>query len=265
MFTNDIVWITGASSGIGREMAIQFARNGAHVAISARRKERLDKVVMEIEKTGRRSLAVQCDVSSEADIREAVDHIITKFGQLDIVVANAGFGVGGKIENLDTADWKRQFDVNVFGLLNTVRYALPHVRQSKGRIVLMSSVAAMISTPQTAAYSASKAAVRTIGQTLSAELYGSGVTCTTIYPGFVESEIGQVDNKGRFRADWKDFRPRNLMWPTDRAVKVMLKGIKKRRTGFIVTGHGKVLAFIGKFFPGLVHFATIKGWLPGPK
>ena len=262
MFENQFVWITGASAGIGREMAIQFARNGAHVAVSARREERLNEVVMEIKKTGQRGLAVACDVSREEDVRKAVDQVIKNFGQLDIVVANAGFGVGGKIEDLQPSDWKRQFDVNVIGLISSVIYAIPHIRKTNGRVVLMGSVSAMISSPGTAAYSATKAAVKTIGETLSVELYGSGISCTTIHPGFIKSEINQVDNTGRFRADWQDRRPKFLMWPTDKAVKVMLKAIKKRRRSVVITGHGKVLAFFGRHFPDLVYWATVKNTIP---
>ncbi|MGK7390080.1 MAG: SDR family oxidoreductase [Candidatus Cyclobacteriaceae bacterium M2_1C_046] len=265
MFKNKYIWITGASSGIGKEMAIQFAQQGAHVAVSARRTERLNELVKEIEQLGQKALAVSCDVADENQVKEAMDKIISEFGQLDIAVANAGFGVGGKVESLTADDWRRQMEVNVVGLTSTITQSLPHLKKTKGSIVLMSSVAAMVSTPGTAAYSASKAAVRSIGQALSMELYGSGVACTTISPGFVESEIGQVDNKGVYRPDWKDFRPKQLMWPTDKAVKTMLKGIRKRKRHVIITGHGKVLAFLGQHFPRLVYGLTVKKIFPGVK
>lgn len=234
-------------------MAIQFAQNGAHVAISARRKDRLEKVLREISDTGVRGVALKCDVSDDSEVQQTIQDIVAEFGQIDIVVANAGFGVGGKIEELDAEDWRRQFEVNVVGLASTIKHSLPHLKKTKGNIVLMSSVASMIFSKGTGAYSASKAAVRTIGQTLNAELKGTGVACTTIHPGFVESEIGQVDNKGQYREDWEDRRPRKLMWPTDKAVRMMLKAIRKRKRSVVVTGHGKVLAFFGRHFPGLVH------------
>ena len=97
MFKDKIVWITGASSGIGREMAVQFAGMGAHVAVSSRRKERLEDLVKEIERLGQKALAVLCDVTKEEEVELAVEKIISYFGRLDIAVANAGFGVGGKI------------------------------------------------------------------------------------------------------------------------------------------------------------------------
>lgn len=263
MFKEKIIWITGASSGIGREMALQFAQQGANVAVSARRKERLDALVTEIEDLGRKALAVPCDVAVEEEVKQSVDRIIQHFGKLDIAVANAGFGVGGKIESLMAEDWKRQLDVNVVGLAITAKYALPHLRKTHGSIVLMGSVAAMISSPNSAPYNASKAAVRAIGQTLSMELHGSGVNCTTIHPGYIESEIGKVDKKGVYRPDWKDKRPANLMWPTNKAVKEMLKGIKKKKREVVITGHGKIMGFMGRHFPGVVHWATVKKFIPG--
>lgn len=263
MFKNQTVWITGASSGIGREMALQFARQGAQVAVSARREERLNELVEEIEKIGSRAVAIPCDVSKEVDVENAVKKIISEFGKLDIAIANAGFGVGGKIENLSAADWRRQMDVNVVGLTSTIKYSLSHLKRSKGRMVLIGSVAAMVSTPQSAAYSASKAAVRTIGQVLAMELNGSGVTSTTIHPGYIESEIGKVDKNGVYHSDWEDKRPGQLMWPVDKAVAVMLKGIKKRKREMVITRHGKVMGFFGRHFPSLVHWATVKKYLPG--
>jgi len=259
MFKDQIVWITGASAGIGREMAIQFAQAGAQVAVSARRKERLDEVVHKIKKAGSQGLAIACDVTDDQQLAAAVTAIEKEFGRLDIVVANAGFGVGGKIEKLSPADWSRQMNVNLFGVTSTIYYTLPLLKKTKGRLVLMSSVASMIPTPKTGPYSASKAAVRSIGQTLSMELHKTGVSCTTLCPGFVDSEIGQVDNKGQYREEYKDYRPKQLMWPTDKAVKVMLKAIKKRKRSVVITGHGKVLAFMGRHFPGIVHWATVKG------
>ncbi|HSI71317.1 MAG TPA: SDR family oxidoreductase, partial [Gillisia sp.] len=131
MFKDKIIWITGASSGIGREMALQFARHGAQVAVSARRDERLQELTKEIQKLGSKAVAITCDVSKEEDVENAVRQVIEKFGNLDIAVANAGFGVGGKIENLSSSDWKRQMDVNVVGLTSTIKYSLPHLKKSK--------------------------------------------------------------------------------------------------------------------------------------
>ena len=251
MFKNKVVWITGASSGLGKYMAYEFARHGALLALSARREDKLEEVKMEVEKLGGTGYIVLCDVMEEEQIRAAVEQIVDKFGKLDVVVANAGFGVYGKIEELDAQAWSRQMQVNVTGLALTAKWALPHVKETKGRLVLIGSVAAYLPSPQTGAYGASKAAVRSIGQTLQVELKGTGVSCTVIHPGFVDSDIARVDNSGILHEDRPDPRPKNLMWSTDKAAKVMVKAIHERKREYVFTGHGKILSFIGQHTPAM--------------
>jgi NAD(P)-dependent dehydrogenase (short-subunit alcohol dehydrogenase family) len=253
-FDGLVVWITGGGSGIGRALAREFARQGADVAVSGRRTDRLQETIAEIEALGRRGLAVACDVRDDAAARAAVGAIAEHFGRLDVAVANAGMGVMGRFEQLTDAEWRRQFDVNVFGAVNTARHALPELHKTAGRLALVGSVAAMMCAPRAVAYSASKFALRAIGLTLSQELHGSGVTCTTIHPGFVASEIAQVDNQGRFEARRKDRRPRLLLWPTDRAARRMVRAIDQRRREYVFTAHGKTGAWLGRHLPGLMHF-----------
>ena len=194
---------------------------------------------------------VPLDVTDESAVHAAAALVVAEFGQLDVVVANAGFGVNGAIETLTAEDWRRQFDVNIVGLTSTVRAAIPHLKATRGRIALLGSVMSQLTLPHSGAYAASKYAVRAIGQTLSMELKPSGVSCTTLHPGFVESEIGQVDNDGVFHTGKKDPRPQKFMWPADRAARVCVNAIKKRKTEFVFTGHGKVAVFIGRHFPGV--------------
>ena len=258
MFTDHVVWITGGSSGIGRALALAFARRGAHVALSARREDRLRETVAEVEALGRRALAVPCDVADEAQVESAAGAVVRHFGRMDVAVANAGFAVTGTIEKLSAADWRRQLDANVVGLAMTARHALPHLRAARGRMALVGSVAGMLPAPGAAAYAASKAAVRAIGQALAIELHGSGATCTTLYPGYVESEISRVDNQGVYRPEREDRMPARLKWPTDRAARVMVKAIHRRRREYVFTGHGKVAGFLGRHWPGLLHHALVR-------
>lgn len=251
-FQGHVAWITGASSGIGRHLALELARQGADVAVSARRVDRLEGLVAELEGLGRRGLAVPCDVTDEAGVEKAVLEVVEKLGRLDIAVANAGFGVMGAVERLHAEDWRRQFDTNVVGAAMTARYALPELRKTRGRFVLVGSAAALISSPGSAAYSASKAAVRVLGQVIQMELHGSGVSCTTIHPGYVESEIALVDNRGQLKPHGKDRRPEALLWPTDRAAKVMVGALARRKGDFVFTGHGRLGAFLGQHFPSFV-------------
>lgn len=249
--SNQVVWITGASSGLGKGIALEFASHGATVVVSARRKDLLNEVVKEIEAKGGKAKAYFCDVLDSKSIEDCVSQLIQDFGKLDIAVANAGYGVLGKIEDLNESDWNRQLAVNVTGLALTCKYALPHLRKTKGRLALIGSVAAFVPNPGVGAYGASKAAVQNIGESLQVELKGSGVSCTTIHPGFVESNITRIDNEGTFHPDRQDPRPANLMWSTDKAAKVMVKAIERRKKVFVFTGHGKILVTIAKFSPSL--------------
>ena len=258
-FDKQVVWITGGGSGIGRALALAFAKEGAAVAVSGRREERLHEVVQELEARGGKGLAVRCDVTDEASVAEAVRAVVRTLGGLDVAVANAGFSVAGRIEKLSAADWRRQLDVNVIGTAMTARYAIPHLRERKGRLALVGSVMSMMSMPGLGANSASKYAVRAIGQALAVELHGSGVSCTTIYPGYTKSEIAQVDNQGRFDASRKDGRPKTLMWSADRAARAMVSAIAQRKREYTFTGHGKVGAFAGRHMPGLVHYGLTRG------
>ncbi len=252
-FDGQVAWITGGGSGIGRALALALADEGADVAVSGRREDRLAAVVREVEARGRRGLCAPCDVRDEVQVEQRADEVAATLGRLDVCVANAGFAVGGRFEELSVADWRRQFDVNVFGLVATLRAALPHVQRHDGRLVLIGSVAAFLPLPGNGAYTASKAAVHAIGQTLAAELRHSGVSVTTIHPGFVESEIAQVDNEGRHDPSRRDPRPQRLMWSAERAAGVCVRAIHARKRDFVFTGHGRLASFLGRHAPGLVH------------
>ena len=250
-FEGRAVWITGGGSGIGRALALELAGRGAAVAVSGRRQGKIEAVAEEIRSKGGRSIALACDVTDEASVHDAAERVAEELGGIDVVIANAGFGVAGRFEKLSLDEWRRQMDVNVIGLVSTVKEALPHVKERRGSVVLIGSVAAFLPVTGNIAYNASKAAVASIGSTLAAELHGSGVCVTTIHPGFVESEIAQVDNHGNHDASRKDKRPAQLMWPAEKAAKVCATAIAKRKREFVFTGHGKVAAFLGRHTPSI--------------
>lgn len=262
MAHNNVVWITGASSGIGKSMAFEWARLGYKVVLSARRKELLEKIALEINGTGGEALVVPVDIMDERSIESAVQAIIAHWGRLDVAVANAGFGVFGTVDTLTAKDWSRQLQGNVIGLALTVKYALPYLKQTRGRIGLVGSVAAFVPNPSVGAYGASKAAVRSIGLTLQVELKDTGVSCTTMHPGFVVSEIARVDNDGVWHPEQKDPRPANLMWPTEKAAKVMVRAMLNRKRDYVFTGHGKMIVWLQRWFPALVRKIAAKGPKP---
>ena len=261
-FKNKVVWITGGGSGIGLAIALEFAQQGARVAVSGRRADRLDGAVKQIDAAGGSGFAVACDVADEEQVKSAVATIVEKWDRLDVAVANAGFAVAGKVEKLTAEDWRRQLDVNVVGAAVTCRHAIPELRKTGGRIGLIGSISAMLASPGFAAYTASKYAVRALGQCLALELHGSGVSCTTVHPGYVESDIAKVDNMGNFDPNRVDKRPKKMMWKTDAAARVIVGAIAKRKREHTFTGHGKLAAWAGRHVPGIVHFAMRQGSKP---
>ena len=252
--TDHVAWITGGGSGIGEAMAIEYGSRGSTVAVSGRRIEPLEETVRAIEEVGGRGIVAPCDVTDVDELRTTVDDVVDRVGGLDVAVANAGYSVSGDFLELEADAWRGQLETNVVGLAMTARFALPHLKERDGRLALMGSVAGTVGLPENGPYSASKFAVRGIGQTLTAELAGTGVSCTTLMPGFVESDIGRVDNQGDYHPDWEDRRPRKLMWPADRAARSMVRAIDRRRSEAVITGHGKVVTFLANHAPRLMQF-----------
>jgi NAD(P)-dependent dehydrogenase (short-subunit alcohol dehydrogenase family) len=248
-FAGKIALVTGASTGIGRALALELAREGADVAAAARRLDRLEALGREIEGLGRRALPLRCDVTREEEVRAAVAAVTARFGALDIVVANAGFGVVGAVEDLTSDDFRRQFDTNVFGVLHTVKAALPELEKTKGRLALIGSVSGHVTVPGTAAYSMSKYAIRSLADALFHELRPKGVAVTLVSPGFVESDFRQVDNQGRHHPDSRDPYPPWLVMPKETAARKIARALAGRRREIILTGHGKLAVFVHRHFP----------------
>lgn len=246
------VLITGASSGIGAALAREFARRGADVVLAARRVERLEALAEEIRRGGRRALAVVCDVTRDGDVERAVAAARSAFGRVDVVVANAGFGVVGDVERLTLDDYRRQFETNVFGVLRTVWAGLEDVKRARGRIVIIGSVSGHLATPGSSPYAMSKFAVRALAEALGHELARHGVAVTLITPGFVESDIRRVDNAGRLREAAADSIPSWLVVPTARAARQIVSAVARRRREAVITGHGRVTVFLSRHAPWLM-------------
>ncbi|HKT79964.1 MAG TPA: SDR family NAD(P)-dependent oxidoreductase, partial [Vicinamibacterales bacterium] len=176
-FAGKSVLITGASSGIGAELARQLARAGGRLTLTARRVARLEDLAGKIAQTNApRPLVVACDVTREGDVERAVAESIRQWGKLDIVFANAGFGVVGAFRDLSVDDYRRQFETNVFGVLRTIHAALPEIEKTRGHVVLIGSVAGWTSSPNASPYAMSKFAVRALADALTPELAPRGVT-----------------------------------------------------------------------------------------
>jgi len=255
-FRGKVVLVTGASSGIGEELVRQLASAGAKLTLAARRAELLERLAGEIAATGfAMPLAVPCDVTRDGDAERAVAETVRHWGKLDIAVANAGFGVVGAFAELTLADYRRQFETNVFGVLRTLKAALPEVVRTRGQLVVTGSVAGWVATPGTSPYGMSKAALRALAGSITPELARSGVAVTLVSPGFVESDIRRVDNQGLLHARARDPIPAWLVMDRRKAVRQILRAVARRRREVIVTGHGKLAVALERFAPWLIRYA----------
>ena len=188
--------ITGASSGIGEATALAFAREGAGVALGARRSDRIEELARRIEADGGRAAAITVDVSDEASANEFVRHAHSELGGLDILVNNAGVMLLGPIEGADTEHWRRMVDVNVLGLLYCTHAALPIMReQGGGDIVNISSVAGRFARAGSGVYNLTKFGVNAFSEALRQEAVESKVRVAVVEPGFVATEL-QGHNEG---------------------------------------------------------------------
>ncbi len=189
-----VVFITGASSGIGRAAALAFARSGCHVCGLARREERLASLAEEIAAlpAGHGDLlAAVGDVRQAAQVEAAVAQAVEQFGRLDILVANAGIGQHGKLAEADWQHLETVLRTNIDGVIHSIRACASHLRESRGQILIVSSVVAGIHTPYTATYAASKAFVSSLAGSLRAELVDDNVAVTDVLVGRTESEFNQ--------------------------------------------------------------------------
>lgn len=249
-FRDKAVLITGASSGIGEELAWQLARAGAKLTLAARRREQLESLAQKIAETGNaRPLAAECDVTRDGDLERAVAETVRERGKLDAVFANAGFGVTGAFKQLTVEDYRRQFETNVFGVLRTVYAALPEIEKTQGNVVLISSVSGWLASPSASAYCMSKFAVRALANAITPELRRAGVKVTLISPGFVVSNIRRVDNQGEFRAEAADTIPAWLQMSTRQAARKILRAAARGKRERIITLHGKLFVALERFMP----------------
>jgi NADP-dependent 3-hydroxy acid dehydrogenase YdfG len=188
--TGKVVAVTGASSGIGEATARLMAERGAVVVLGARRKDRLDELAQDIRDQGGRAVACAIDVTRREDLERLVDRAVTEFGQLDVLVGNAGISKIGPVADLDVDGWSAMIDVNVRGVLHGIAAALPVFRrQGRGHLVTTVSTAGLKITPIMAVYAGTKNAVRTILEGLRQESTDGMLRTTSISPGYVSTEL----------------------------------------------------------------------------
>lgn len=242
-WSEKVVLITGASSGIGEALAVEFGRRGASVGLLARRAEVLDEVARKVEAAGGRALAVAVDVRDACEVRAAAAKVGAHFGRVDVLVANAGIGEITLARTFDIEVVTQVLSVNVLGAMNSVAAVLPEMlARGGGQIVGISSLAAFRGFPGSGAYCASKAALSTFFESLRAELRPSNIYVTTIHPGFIDTPMTRGRN-----------RKMPFLLDADRAAKQMLRAIEARRRTYAFPWQLATIARIGRWIPDALY------------
>lgn len=192
-----VALVTGASSGIGEATALALATAGAEVAIVARRADRLKALSERIEKAGGKVFAIEADVARPDSAQGLITDVLAHGKRLDIIVNNAGVMLLAPVSEARPEDWRQMIEVNLAALMELTRAALPHLKESRGHIVNVSSVAGRIANPGAAGYAATKFGVVAFSEALRREVYADKVRVTVIEPGMVETELGDhITNPG---------------------------------------------------------------------
>jgi NAD(P)-dependent dehydrogenase (short-subunit alcohol dehydrogenase family) len=189
-FSGKVALVTGGTSGIGKTTAIEFAHAGAKVVLTGRREKEGAQVVAEIKKLGGDAGFVRADVARDADVKGMVDFTVDKFGRLDIAFNNAGVEWMGPLDQATEAEYRRVFDINVWGVLNSMRHEIPvMLKTGGGAIVNTSSVAGHVGMGQVSIYTASKHAVEGLTKALALEFAKQNIRINAVAPGAIATEM----------------------------------------------------------------------------
>jgi len=257
MFKDQVVWITGASSGIGEALALQFAEEGARLVLSARRAEELNRVKDLCVAKGRapdQVLALPLDVTDHASMPGAVNSVINTFGRIDMLINNAGISQRSKCIDTDMSVYRRIMEVDVLGQIALTKAVLPlMLEQGSGHLAITSSVAGKIGVPLRTGYSAAKHAVIGFFDALRAETARHGLYVTTILPGYIRTNLSNNALLGDGRAFGKTDNDISNGMDATRCAEVIIKGLRKKKPELPV-GDGKEMKFLWakRFFPKLV-------------
>lgn len=241
---NKIVFLTGASSGIGEGIALAMAKRGAVLGILARRRELLDDLASRCEAAGGKARVFAADVTDADAVREAADELRAEFGRIDIMIANAGIG-GNNVETraIQPDAVKKVIDINLMGAVNSIASVLPEMlKQGSGLLVAISSLAGIRGLPKSAAYSASKAGMTALFESVRLDTQSKGLSVTIIQPGFIKTPLtsGRA-NKMPFLMELED------------AVPLFLKAIEKKRKFAAFPWQLASIVRLGKIFPAWLY------------
>ena len=251
-FNDKVVIVTGASSGIGKAIASEFAKNGSRVVLAARSEDKLKSITDELTALNYQAFYVKTDVSIEGDCRNLIEKTIQKFGTINILVNNAGISMRALFTDVDLDVLHRLMNVNFWGTVNCTKYALPYLVDEKGSLVGVSSIAGFHGLPGRTGYCASKFAMLGFLETIRIENLKKGLHVMIIAPGFTSTEIRKhaLNSRGLEQGE-SPLDEGSLMSP-EYVAKWVLKGIKKKKRNKLLTWDGRLTALFQRIIPDFV-------------
>ncbi len=255
-FKDKVIIITGASSGIGKALAMEFSKQEAKVVIAARRIEIMEKIKESLK--NEQMHIVKTDVSKEADCKNLIESSVNRFGKIDVLINNAGISMRALFVNVELHVLKKVMDTNFWGAVYCTKYALPHLLKSKGSVVGISSIAGYTGLPARSGYSASKFAMQGFLEVLRTENLKTGLHVLIACPGFTSSNIRNTALKEDGSKQKESPRDESRMMGAESVAKKIVRATQKRKNTLILTTTGKATVLLNKFFPNVVKKITYK-------
>ena len=254
-FTDKVIIVTGASSGIGLASARLFGREGAKVVMAARSLDRLESLAAGVAPEDK-VLCVKCDVSREDDCRVLVEKTVERFGRIDVLVNNAGISMRAMFRDLDLKVIHSLMDVNFWGTVNCTKYALPWLLKSRGSVVGVISIAGYSALPARTGYSASKYAVRGFLDTLRIEHLKDGLNVLVFAPGYTSSNVRNAALTADGTPQGETPLEEGKLMSAEEVALKLAKALRRRRSEVILTALGKVTVLAHRLFPRLTDRLT---------
>lgn len=246
------VIITGGSSGIGKACAELYASKGYNIVITGRNQQRLDAVVDGLKNNGHQATGMVADAASEPEAKNVIAYTVQTYGSIDVLICNAGVSMRALFEDLDLKIFREVMNINFMGTVNYVKHALPHLLESKGTIIGISSINGHRGTPARTAYSSSKFAMEGFFEALRTEIMYRGVHVLVASPGYTGTNIRNAALTADGKNQGESPKDENKMMSAEEVAHRIYKGHQKKQRNFILTPLGWWLNFLNQFVPKLM-------------
>ena len=252
-FLGKVVWITGASSGLGEELCVQMSNLGAQLILSSRNINNLLKVKDRLTQEHARHYVLQIDLENISELSAKADMALEQFGKIDILINNAGLAIRDFAINTNLETDQKLMNINYFGPIVLSKALLPHfISRDQGHFIIISSLSGKFGVPRTSAYSASKHALHGFFETLRSELVDKNIFITVLVPGIIKTEItahallGDGESFGKIETTFKQ------AYPADRAVRKMVSDILKQKEESFIGGADRITLWLNRISPWLL-------------